>query len=73
MTPAKLFTPAELIEIYPNVNAIGWTSTKIGIFFRAGLLNGFISGKEKKALITEESFIDLMKYYDIVTSKKKLF
>ncbi len=70
--PSKLFSPSELVELYPKVKSYGWTPTKIGIFFRAGLLNGFISGKENKALILEESFIDLMNYFNITSEKRRL-
>lgn len=56
------YSPTELIEMYPGVLKLGWSAMKIGTFFRAGLLVGFISGKENKAMITEESFLKLIKY-----------
>lgn len=61
-TTINHYSPAELIELYPNVRKLGWTPTKIGIFFRAGLLVGFASGKENKAMILEESFVKLIKF-----------
>jgi len=66
------YSPSELLELYPKATMIGWTATKIGIFFRAGLLVGFISGKENKALITEESFIKLMRYVTEVNNDRNI-
>lgn len=66
-------TPDELIQKYPQVKDISWTSSKIGVFFSAGLLLGKICKKEKKALILESSFIELIEYYNHVVLKKQLF
>jgi len=60
------------LEIYPKAKKIGWTATKIGIFFRAGLLVGFISGKENKAMILEESFLKLIKYVNEVNRDRDI-
>ena len=68
----KLYSPTELLEIYPEVVKLGWSATKIGIFFRAGLLVGFLSGKENKAMITEESFIKLIKFVSEVNSDRNI-
>lgn len=62
MNPIRHYSPSELLELYPKATMIGWTAVKIGMFFRAGLLVGYMSGKENKALITERSFIKLMQY-----------
>jgi len=62
MCAIRLYSPTELLELYPQAIKLGWTATKVGIFFRSGLLVGFVSGKENKAMITEESFIKLLKF-----------
>ncbi len=72
MTPIRHYSPAELLEIYPKAKKIGWTATKIGIFFRSGLLVGFISGKENKAMILEESFVKLIKYTNQVNRDRDI-
>lgn len=64
------YSPAELVELYPQVSKIGWTPVKIGMMFRCGLFVGYTSGKEKKAMILEESFVDLMKYITYVNKKR---
>jgi hypothetical protein len=66
------YSPSELLELYPKAKILGWTPTKIGIFFRSGLLVGFVSGKENKALILEESFIKLMKYVSEVNRDRDI-
>jgi hypothetical protein len=66
------YTPEELIQKYPQVKMVGWTSTKIGIFFHSGLLIGYHSGKERKALILEDSFIELVDYMNHVAFKKQV-
>lgn len=70
--PKDLYTPEELIQKYPQVKMIGWTSTKIGIFFHSGLLIGYQSRKERKALILEDSFIELVDYMNHVALKKQV-
>ena len=62
MCPIRLYSPTELLELYPEAAKLGWTATKVGIFFRSGLLVGFVSGKENKAMITEASFVKLLKF-----------
>jgi hypothetical protein len=71
--PQDFYTPEELINLYPQVKMIGWTSSKIGIFFSSGLLVGYTCKKEKKALILEASFIELIDFYNAVILKKQLF
>lgn len=56
----NFYTPAELVERYPDAKKIGWSATKIGIFFRAGLLLGYYSSSERKAMISEASFVRLV-------------
>jgi hypothetical protein len=71
--PQDFYTPEELIQRYPQVKMIGWTDTKIGIFFHAGLLIGFQCRKERKALILESSFVELVEYLNHVTLKRQVF
>jgi hypothetical protein len=66
-------TPEELAQKYPQVQDIGWTSSKIGVFFSAGLLIGKQCKKEKKSLILESSFIELMEYYNQLILKRQVF
>lgn len=68
----KHYTPTELCELYPQVQKIGWTPTKIGVFFRSGLLVGFVSGKSNTSLILESSFIELMRYTNQVNRNRDL-
>jgi len=72
-TVHNYLTPEELIQKYPEVKDIGWTSSKIGVFFNAGLLQGRHCKKEKRSLIRESSFIDLIDYYNAVTARNQLF
>ena len=72
MAKLRLFSPSELVELYPQVNKLGWTATKIGIFFRSGFLVGFLSGKENKALITEESFVKLLQFIAEVNGDRNM-
>lgn len=66
------YSPAELIELYPQVAKIGWTAVKIGMMFRCGLFVGYMSGKENKAMILEDSFVDLLKYFSTVNMKRNI-
>ena len=67
------YSPSELVDLYPQVSKIGWSAVKIGMMFRCGLFVGYSSGKEKKAMILEESFVDLMKYITYVNKKRNFF
>ena len=66
------YTPSELMELYPQVKKIGWTAQKIGTMFRCGFLVGFMSGKENKAMILEESFVKAIKYVNDVNNDRNL-
>ena len=66
------YSPAELVEIYPQVAKLGWTSVKIGMMFRCGLFVGYISGKENKAMIMEASFVELMRHVSKVNKMRNL-
>ena len=66
------YSPQELIELYPQVQKIGWTAQKIGTLFRCGLFVGFFSGKERKAMILESSFIKALKFINEVNDDRKL-
>ena len=67
------YSPSELVELYPQVSKIGWSAVKIGMMYRCGLFVGYSSGKEKKSMILEESFVDLMKYTAYVNKKRNFF
>ena len=66
------YSPSELLELYPKASKLGWSAAKIGMMFRAGLLVGYISGKENKSMILEESFIKLMRYVNEVNNDRNL-
>lgn len=72
MSPVRLYSPSELMELYPQAAKLGWTPTKIGIFFRAGLLVGFVGGKENKAMITEQSFLKLIDFVNDVNHDRHI-
>lgn len=63
------YTPSELIEKYPEVSNVGWTPIKIGVFLNAGLLLGYHCNSEKKNLIEEESFLDLIDFFNELNQK----
>lgn len=67
------YTPEELMQRFPQVKTLGWSSSKIGIFFSSGFLIGYHSGKEKKALILESSFIELIEFTNNIFIKKQVF
>lgn len=73
MTTLDYYTPDELMQRYPQVKMLGWNSSKIGIFFSSGLLIGYHGGKEKKALILESSFIELIEFANTISVKKQVF
>lgn len=66
-------TPDELMQRFPQVRTLGWNSSKIGVFFSSGLLIGYHCGKEKKAMILESSFIELIEFTNTVVLKKQVF
>lgn len=66
-------TPDELMQRFPQVRMLGWNSSKIGIFFSSGLLIGYHCGKEKKAMILESSFIELIEFTNTISVKKQVF
>ncbi|MBI1836451.1 MAG: hypothetical protein HYR91_04210 [Flavobacteriia bacterium] len=72
MPSSNYLTPEELMNLYPQVKLLGWSSSKIGTFFSSGLLLGYRCGKEYKALILESSFIELMEYTNLVNDKRRL-
>lgn len=65
--------PEEIMQRFPQVKKFGWNSSKIGIFFHSGLLIGYFCGKEKKAMILESSFIELIEFTNTVVLKKQVF
>jgi len=71
-SPKNYLSPEELMQQYPQVQSLGWCASKIGIFFSSGLLVGYRSGKEYKALILESSFVDLVEFANGVTLKKQI-
>lgn len=66
MEDVNLYTPQELIEKFPHLADLGWTSTKLGILFRMGILKG--RRVNKKALITLKSFLNFVEYYNSVNN-----
>ncbi len=69
---SNYLTPQELINLYPQVKLLGWSSSKVGTFFSSGLLLGYRSGKEYKALILEPSFQELMDYANVINDKRRI-
>lgn len=51
-----------LVEKYPQVELLGWTPLKIGIFLSSKLLMGINKTARQGALIREKSFVSLIKY-----------
>ncbi len=72
MPSSDYLSPEELMNLYPQVKLLGWSSSKIGTFFSSGLLLGYRCGKEYKALILESSFIELIEYTNGVNEKRKI-
>ncbi len=72
MSSSDYLSPEELMNLYPQVKLLGWSSSKIGVFFSSGLLLGYRSGKEYKALILESSFLELIEYTNGVNEKRKI-
>ena len=66
------YSPQELIDLYPQVKKIGWTAQKIGTLFRCGFFVGYFSGKERKAMILESSFIKTLKFVNGVNSDRNI-
>ncbi|WP_343636310.1 hypothetical protein [Fluviicola sp.] len=65
------YTPDELVHKYPQVvDDLDWNASKIGVFFNAGLLDGYRDGKEYKALINETSFLELVNYATAISLRK---
>ncbi|MBD3638146.1 MAG: hypothetical protein HUJ25_12410 [Crocinitomicaceae bacterium] len=61
MRTSERHTPTDLIEMYyPRIQALCWTPTKVGVFFRCGLLNGYKEASGRSAMITPESFVRLI-------------
>jgi hypothetical protein len=68
----NLLTPQEILEKYPEcVRKLFWNSHKIGVLFNSGLLLGYRSGREYKALIHESSVLTLIRYIN-KTNKKRM-
>ena len=64
MSDMDLFTPRELMELYPFLKDHGWSATKIGILFNMGILKG--RRKNRKALISLKSFKKFVEFYNSV-------
>lgn len=62
MSSNKLFTLQELIHRHPEVILWKWDDKKIGMFFRCLLIDGETFGRNKRKIVTEESFVLLMDY-----------
>ena len=72
MALSNYLTPEELMHRYPQVELLGWSSSKVGTFYSSGLLLGHRCGKEYKALILEPSFQELMDYANLVNDKRRI-
>jgi len=68
MIDADLYTPQELIELYPCLKDYGWNATKIGVAFSMGLLKGRI--KRRKAYIKLDSFKEFIEFRNSVNEIK---
>ncbi len=64
--------PEEIMHRFPQVKKFGWNSSKIGIFFHSGLLIGYFCGKEKKALVLESSFQELIEFTNGIFLKHRV-
>ena len=59
------FSCQELIDKYPKVfENFGWTAQTVGYLLSAELLSGKYSHTEKKNLINEKSFLELVEFMD---------
>ncbi len=72
MSLSNYLSPEELMNLYPQVKLLGWSSSKVGTFFSSGLLLGYRCGKEYKALILEPSFQELLDYANLVNDKRRI-
>ena len=64
MSDIDLFTPSELMELYPFLKDHGWSATKIGILFNMGVLKG--TRKNRKSLVSLNSFKKMIEFYNSV-------
>lgn len=55
-----LHTPGYLYENYPQVESLGWTPQKIGVFLYSKLLLGRNKSAREPALVREKSFLALI-------------
>ncbi len=72
MTSNDYLTPEELLRRYPQIKAMEWGVITIGRFYSAGLLRGYRCNKEYKAMISDASFRDFIKFANDVTKEKEL-
>lgn len=71
-TIKQLYTFRELLEKYPLVvKNYGWTERKLGEFLAGEVLEGKYSDTERKNLVYEWSFIDLLNFMDRKFEKRK--
>lgn len=61
MKESDPLTPGELIDKYPAIKKIGWTSRDIGQLLSMGLLKGKRNYK-RESLIDENSLLSLVKF-----------
>lgn len=68
----KCYSPEELILKYPRVaKHLNWTCIKVGIFLSGKLVSGHRVGVEHKAFISEDSFLELVKYVKRLNKKRE--
>lgn len=67
----NFLSPHELIEAYPKVvDVLDWNESKVGIFYSCGLLFGHRIPRENKAVIAEDSFLELVDFATVILNGK---
>lgn len=67
------FTPAELIEKYPDVmEKFHWSPRELGLFLKCKILVGYYDRRKRSALIKESSLIELVQYANQVIEGQKI-
>lgn len=67
------FTCQELVDLHSKtVNLLRWNASKIGTFYNCFLLDGKTFGKNRRIIITEQSFTDLLTFaYNSLSIKEE--
>ncbi len=64
-----LKTPKWLCQEYSQVELLGWSPSKIGIFLTSNLLVGVLKTNKTSCMIREKSFLKLMSYACLINSR----